>query len=616
MARGDGHIRMGGTVAKKPGTAGLYRNTLSYFGLLVTLAGAALVVFFMALQMALKAPGPYLGILTFMVFPAVMAFGILLALYGMRRESLRRRRMGTDEALPYPRLDLNEPKQRKRFALGLVGGTLLLMIFSFAGYNAFLFTESVMFCGTICHTVMEPEYSAYQRSPHARVTCVQCHVGHGAEWYVKSKLSGLRQVVAVTFGTYQRPIPVPIHNLRPARETCEECHWPNKFFGARLAQNAHFRYDEANSPEQVSLLLKTGGGTPNLGRGAGIHWHMILGNRISYMATDPQLQVIPWVRAVDRDGRETVYTDPSAPLPPGGLASLEIHTLDCIDCHNRPTHIYTPPELAVDQALQGGGLARDLPWIKKVAVDALVRAYPDKESAREGLIKVLKDYYAGTYPEVARTRGPQITGAADALYDIYAHSIFPKMGVNWNSYISNIGHRNWPGCFRCHDGKHATPDGKRISKDCTVCHTLPQRGPLMPLGTAAPTSDLPWHPMPLLGKHADLLCNRCHAAGYRPTMDCAGCHKLDPKAPMMGDCGMCHQAPGVKLPVADCKACHPVPGGLHGKGGHPQAACADCHKPHGWKVTSREACTPCHEDRKEHNAPNFCAECHEFKGSR
>ena len=142
---------------------------------------------------------------------------------------------------------------------------------------------------------------------------------------------------------------------------------------------------------------------------------------------------------------------------------------------------------------------------------------------------------------------------------------------------------------------------------------MPQRGPLMPLGATAPTSDLQWHPMPLQGKHVDLLCNRCHAAGYRPTLDCAGCHKLDAKAPMMSDCTSCHAAPGVKLPVADCKSCHASLAGLHKKGGHPDAACTDCHKPHGWKVTSRDACLGCHTDRKAHNAPNFCGECHEFK---
>lgn len=600
-------------MARGTGSRGLYRNALSYFGFLIMLAGAGLVVFFMALHFALKSPSPYLGILTFMVFPAVMGCGALIVLFGMRRESLRRRRAGSDEALPYPTLDLNDPAQRKRFALGLVGGTLLLMIFAFSGYNAFLFTESVTFCGRICHTVMEPEYTAYQHSPHAKVSCVECHVGHGAEWYVKSKLSGLYQVYSVTFGLYERPIPVPIRNLRPARETCEECHWPQKFYGAQLLQVPHFRYDEANTPEQISLLLKTGGGSPLLQENAGIHWHMILGNQITFAATDPQLQEIVWFESRSREGKVTEYFRTDPPTDPATLATLPRHAMDCMDCHNRPTHIYYPPETAVDGAMRGGTISRSLPWIKKVAVDALVQDYRDREDAHRGISEALRTFYAKDYPEVAKDRSVEVEGAIRALCAIYSQNVFPKMRVNWTTYASNIGHRNWPGCFRCHGGKHATREGKVLPTDCSICHTMPQRGPLMPLGAEAPASALPWHPMPLMGKHASLLCSRCHAAGFRPTMDCAGCHKLDPMAPMMSDCSTCHAEPGVKLPVAACAPCHAGLGGLHRKDAHRSADCSDCHRPHGWKVAARDACYACHDDRKEHNAPNLCWECHEFR---
>ena len=231
--------------------------------------------------------------------------------------------------------------------------------------------------------------------------------------------------------------------------------------------------------------------------------------------------------------------------------------MDCMDCHNRPTHIYNPPEKAVDGAMQGRTISRDLPWIKKLAVDSLVREYRDREAAHGGISESLTGLLPKQYPQVMGERGAEVEEAIRALSSIYDQNVFPKMKVNWTTYASNIGHRNWPGCFRCHDGKHATKDGKVLSKECTICHTMPQRGPLMPLGATAPTSDLQWHPMPLQGKHVDLLCNRCHAAGYRPTMDCAGCHKLNAKAPMMSDCTTCHSAPGVKLPLADCKILPP-----------------------------------------------------------
>jgi hypothetical protein len=598
--------------------AGLYRNTVSYFGGLLAAFSAALIVATLLWGLGLKQPSPYLGIFTYMIFPAFLSLGGLLFLYGMRRESLRRRKAGSDAALPYPSLDLNDPVQRKRFGVLMVGGSLLAILMAFVGYNAFIFTESVTFCGKVCHTVMEPEHTAYLNSPHARVRCVDCHVGSGAQWYVKSKMSGLYQVYAVLTHSYETPIPTPVSNLRPARETCEECHWPAKFYGAQLLQIPHFRYDEKNTPEQVSLLVKTGGGSTNVGENAGIHWHMILNVKITFAALDERQQVIPWVEVQRADGSSDVYVNHEQDLGGKTLASLPRHEMDCIDCHNRPTHIYPAPESGIDRALAGGLVDPSLPWIKKVAVDAVVREYPDHASAREGIRKEILAYYETNYPDVAKTKGPAISAAADAAYALYARSVFPAMKVNWRTYPNNIGHRNWPGCFRCHDGRHVSETGKALTMECTVCHTMPQRGPLTPLGTVMPASAQPWHPFELAGKHATILCNRCHAAGYRPPTDCAECHKMDVKAPMMAmGCDGCHTAkPGQKLPVAECRSCHDSLKGLHLKGGHPDASCTDCHAPHAWKVTGRATCETCHDDKKAHYKDDgACADCHDFKAS-
>jgi len=293
--------------------------------------------------------------------------------------------------------------------------------------------------------------------------------------------------------------------------------------------------------------------------------------------------------------------------------------MDCMDCHNRPSHNFPAPEAGVDRAMQANQISPDLPWIKKVAVDALSKEYKDRAEAHEGIGKAIEGFYKAKYPDVATSRSADVEGAVTAVDNLYDRSVFPAMKVNWKTYTMNIGHRNWNGCFRCHDGKHTTKDGTVLSKDCTLCHTMPERGPMAPLGASLPVSAEPWHPFPLQGKHADLLCTRCHAAGFRPTMDCAGCHKLDTKAPMMdGDsCLTCHPAPGVRKPVTACASCHDGSlGGLHLKGGHPDAACTDCHAPHAWKVGQRATCLTCHEDKKDHNAPAFCGECHEFTGAK
>lgn len=592
---------------KKHRTPPLYHNSVSYFGFLVMLVSIMLIIFLLLVNLGLSSP--YIGIATFLVLPLGIVLGLLVLLYGMRRESLRRRKEGVDH-VAYPRLDLNDSKQRRWFALVLVGGSLVGVILAFVGYRGYQFTESVTFCGEVCHTVMQPEYTAYLNGPHARVPCVECHVGEGVSWYVKSKLSGVRQVVAVTLDTYQRPIPTPIENLRPARETCEECHWPAKFYGAQLIQNPHFRYDKENTPEQMSLLVKTGGGARQLGEMAGIHWHMIIDNTVEFRATDRHLQDIPWVKVTHHDGTETIYQAKDSELKPEQLGALETHTMDCMDCHNRPSHIFHPPEQAIDLAMQSNEISPDLPWIKKVAVDALVAPYDDTEQAHAGIENAIAGYYQKQ--NLVDGNKSKIDQAVKVAQGIWDRSVFPAMNVNWKSYPMNIGHRNWPGCFRCHDGNHVAEDGTVLTHSCTACHTMPQRGPLQPLGSSAPESTENWHPWKLEGKHAQILCNECHAAGFRPPLECATCHGFKQDAPMMDmGCDSCHQRSQYVQPLEDCTSCHTVTG-LHQEGGHPDASCTDCHKPHTWLVTKRETCLQCHEDKKEHNAPTFCGECHEF----
>jgi hypothetical protein len=594
----------------------LYRNAVSYLGALIAAGSLLLIVFILALMFSLKRTSPYLGIFIYIVFPMFFAAGAALFLYGMRRESIRRRRAGTEDALPYPRIDLNDPVYRKKFSYIVLGGSFLMVLMAFVTYNAFLYTESVSFCGTLCHKVMEPEYASYISSPHARVRCVDCHVGHGASWYVKSKISGLRQVVAVFMNSYPSPIPTPIESLRPARETCEECHWPAKFFGTQLLQIAHFRYNEKNTPEQISIGIKTGGGSAALGGTAGIHWHMIIQNKVNYIPVDRQKQEIPWIEVRTADGQVLEeYLSLDYKGSKEQLAAIPKEEMDCMDCHNRPTHNHLPPEAAVDRAMTTGLISRTLPWAKKLVVDALVREYPTRPKAHEGLTAEITGFYRQKYPSVYEARKADVEKAAKTATEIYDRSVFPDMKVNWKTYPSNIGHRNWPGCFRCHDGRHVSKKGKVLSMECSVCHTMPERGPLMPLGAVSADSKMPWHPVQLQGKHARILCNQCHSAGYRPPSECAECHKFSTAAPMMKmACTDCHQKPGEAKPLTACKECHDKVRGLHGKGGHAEAACTDCHKQHLWTISARDTCLECHSDMKEHNAAKgACVTCHPFR---
>ncbi|MDH3384259.1 MAG: cytochrome c3 family protein, partial [Deltaproteobacteria bacterium] len=378
----------------------------------------------------------------------------------------------------------------------------------------------------------------------------------------------------------------------------------------------HFRYNEQNSPEQISLGIKTGGGSGELGENAGIHWHMITENKVHYIAIDRQQQDIPWIRSSRTDGTEDVYITTDYTGDPAELSSREQQEMDCMDCHNRPTHIYEPPEAAVDKAMASYFISRTLPWVKKVVVDALVVDYPSREEAHEGLRTEIATFYRNKYPDVYEARRSDVEKAIDTAINIYNHSVFPEMKVNWKTYASNIGHRNWPGCFRCHDGKHVAKSGKVLTTECATCHTMPQRGPLSPLGAMMPGSKLPWHPMDLEGKHSRILCSNCHSAGYRPPIDCAECHKIDTSAPMMSmACGDCHKKKFEAQPVTSCRECHEGLPALHRKGEHPDLSCTECHRPHVWGVSGRDICLSCHDDKMDHNKEEgACANCHDFRG--
>src|SRR5271169_2580204 len=348
-----------------PVSKNLIRNPISLIGLALAAVAFINIVLLILIDLLAAHPSPYIGILAYMVAPAIMVFGLILIPIGMVVER-RRRLRNVGAPFHYARLDLNNPAQRSTVAFVLSFIVIFALISAVGSYKAYEFTDSVDFCGQLCHTVMHPEFTAYKASPHARVPCVECHVGSGASWYVKSKLSGIRQVYYTARGTYPRPIPTPVHNLRPAQQTCEQCHWPKKFWGAQLKTFTHYGSDEQNTPRVLRMLMKVGGGDPRLGQaGEGIHWHMNIANQITYISTDEQRQVIPWVRIEGQNGRVTEYAVKDGAPTQAQIDKADKRRMDCIDCHNRPTHIYVPPDLSVDRAITGRSIDARLPLIAR-----------------------------------------------------------------------------------------------------------------------------------------------------------------------------------------------------------------------------------------------------------
>src|ERR1017187_1795850 len=330
---------------------------------------------------------PYAGILIYGILPALVGLGLAVAAAGALLERRRRKRSPGLPIPPLPRIDLNDPRQRTMLVGSLAGMLVLIVLLSVTGYRAYNFTDSIQFCGEVCHGVMKPEYTAYQHSPHARVACVSCHVGPGAGWYVHSKISGAYQIYSVTFHKYPRPIGTPVHDLRPAQETCEQCHWPAKFFGAQQKTFTHYLTDEKNTPWQIQMLLKIGGGAPKAGATSGIHWHMNIKNNIYYAASDSSRETIPYVKAVDKEGHQTEYMTTESPLTKEELAKATLRRMDCVDCHNRPSHIFKSPEQAVSQAIQAGQLDPSLPYVKREAMRLLSGTFQTEKQAKDAIRK-------------------------------------------------------------------------------------------------------------------------------------------------------------------------------------------------------------------------------------
>ena len=448
----------------------LSQNTLSLIGVVLTTSSAITLIGFWIYDFMLPGPPhPYVGILLFLLLPGVFLLGLILIPIGI---FVRRRKLRAEGELPsvYPEIDLKTPLVRNGLLFVAAATVLNIMIFGFASYRGVSYMDTTTFCGQTCHTVMAPEFSAYQNSPHSRVECVQCHIGPGAGWFVRSKLSGLRQVFAVTFKTYSRPIPSPVKYLRPARETCEVCHWPQRFTGDKFLVKTNYTEDEKNTPLTTALVLKVGGRT---WQGAvGIHGrHLDEGSRIRYIS-DESRQVIPVVYYTDDKGKTIEFISSDTKLSKADMEKSEKRAMDCIDCHNRPTHEFELPANAVDLRMSRGLISPDLPYIRKKAVELLKADYSDRDAANSKIVEGIKSYYRTTYPEVYNTKRALVEQAADSVAGIYLRNIFPEMKVTWGVHPNNLGHNDFPGCFRCHDGSHTSADGQTISNDCTACHNL------------------------------------------------------------------------------------------------------------------------------------------------
>ena len=481
--------------------SGLMRNWISLFGILmgaITLLGGLMMI---VIDMTQKNLSAYVGLVCYMLIPLLAGVCAALVVLGMILTHLKDKRLGYKSQMPV--IDLGDRRTIVRIAVFILFASVFTVGGVVVAYRAYHFTESVQFCGTVCHTVMKPEYTAFKQSPHANSACAECHIGSGAEWFVKAKISGLYQVYSVLLNKYHRPIETPVQSLRPAKDTCLACHWPSKFFGAVLRTWTHYGSDEKNSPWTIKMLLKIGGGNPAQGQIRGIHWHMEGVNTVEYVATDRKRMVIPWVQVTDQMGKVTVYRteDKKLRISDEQANVLSKRSMDCMDCHNRPAHTYRSPNELLDLAMSAGRLDSSMPSLKAVTAKLLAGSYKTEAEALTAIDHELRAKYPGD---------ARLESTVHEVQTLYSGNFFPEMKVRWDEYPNHIGHKITAGCFRCHDGEHVSDSGKRISKDCNTCHTILAQGPGKELAEFTSSGLEFKHPEDIGDDWKTARCDTCH----------------------------------------------------------------------------------------------------------
>lgn len=453
-------------------TKGIARSRVSLIGAMIVTITFPFLLGAIIYDLVWHITNAYAGAVIYMVLGPGFITGLILVFLGLfffkGKEEVRL------FTLDYLRDFFTDPtkfsKMRRLVFFAVFLTCVNMFIMGLLAYRGYHYMESVSFCGQFCHTVMKPEFTAYQQSPHSRVSCVECHIGAGATWFVKSKVSGARQLFAVALDTYPRPIETPVHGLRPARETCEQCHRPELFHGEKLVVRENFLEDEVNTQVHTVLLMKVGSAGDRTTSSHGIHWHIAPENQVTYRATDHSRKVIPEATLTKPDGTQVAFTTGDE-IQEGGE---EVRVMDCIDCHNRPSHVYLPPSEAINRKLLEGAIPKALPFIKRQALAAVQQPYETTEAAMTGIATELNAWYQKNHPELVRQNPALLEQAIKGVQAAFAENVFPEMNLGWNTYVDHIGHgENFDiGCFRCHDGMHESASGETISADCDTCHVI------------------------------------------------------------------------------------------------------------------------------------------------
>jgi nitrate/TMAO reductase-like tetraheme cytochrome c subunit len=401
-------------------------------------------------------------------------------------------------------------------ATTLIVAAIALAVVGAGGIVAWEYSNSNAFCTNNCHAVHPEEPRAYAVHTHARVQCVECHMGRLPTLQLMVlKAAHYHELLGMITG-YKRPLAAT--TLRPARDSCEGCHWPAVLHDDKVRTKVHYDTDAKSSETRTRLIVHTGGGEAREKATRGIHWH--IEQNVEYVTDDPQKRTIPWVRITGKDGKTTTYFDAASKVARAEMDQAPKRRMDCIDCHNAAGHPFRNPADRVDTAIDEGRIDRSLPSIKARALAIIEKASP-LHGPLDTRVPQFKQIIADAAPKVAMTPEIQLAEAqfAATMLEILDLTEFEAPDLTWKSFPNHVGHRDFPGCFRCHDGKHFNEKGEAIRLQCTLCHDLPQvvreDGARSVPSTVAPGLTPP-------GSHNDANFMRDHRSKVDAT--CTMCH--------------------------------------------------------------------------------------------
>lgn len=496
-------------MAKRHKFSDYFYNSVSYLGVFLALFIFLIECFLFAIDFSAHGKNLYLGLLTYIYLPPFLILGLLMIPAGALRKRHRVLR-GTAPIEPRTlRIDPSIPAHRNAVLVFLVGTAVVVLMTFIGAYKGFHYTESVEFCGVLCHKVMHPEYTTYLQSPHGRVRCVDCHVGQGADFYFKSKMTGARQAFHAIKGNYQNPVKTPVHELRPAEQTCAQCHWPGKQYNTLDFNRSYYLTETPEQPWKIRMLLNVGGGKTSPD---GVHAHMNIEHDIYYAAEDERRQKISWVKSIDKEGHESVFVSPDSKWKDRAPLETEIRRMDCVDCHNRPTHRFGAPYRLLNNLMQKGAIDPAIPDIKEKGMEVLSADYKSQAEGLEAIERDLTEYYGKKHAEYYDANRGTVDEAISGIKQLFAKNMFPDMSVRWDTHPDNIGHLAAPGCFRCHDGEHVSPEGRSITKNCNACHQIVEQGPLGQTEKSIDGLEFK-HPTDIGDDWKEASCTDCHTGG-------------------------------------------------------------------------------------------------------